>query len=327
MTTRGRKTLPGIGEGVAVNEAAIAQDMEASAQLPAMEAAISEHQGVILAQYGDGLPYERLRYVDKCRYHMARSAEEALEVGRCLIVMKECEGHGNWLNVLEEVGVGADTAQRMMKVAVRFSNTASTRHLVDAAKSKTKLIELLVLDDEEMSALNDGESVRGLQLDDVERMSVSELRRALRQAREDKDAAVSGVQASVSASLAAKDKLIADKSKRIAELVEEKNKREHFTADERAQELEQKLNQRVLISIGSLQPIRQAINDMVALPEVGNGRHFALQSALDRIIAEAMAIAAEYGIQLATLNEFAETFGDPNADDDLPLGAGPDGGE
>jgi len=323
--TRGRKAQEAPITPIAVNEAAIAQDMAASAQLPAMELAIAEHQGAILAQYGDGLPYERLRYVDKCRYHMARSAEEALEVGRCLIVMKECEGHGDWLPLLEDVGIERTAAARLMQVAVKFSNVATSQHLIDAAKSKSKLLELMILDDEEMAALNEGESVRGLQLDDVERMSVSELRRALRQAREDKEAAVADVQSSVSASLAAKDKVIADKSKRIAELVEEKNKRETFTTDERAQELEQQLNQRVLTSIGSLKPVRQVINEFVALPDVGNGHHFAMSAALDRIIAEVMAIASDYGIQLAVINEFSEGFSDPNAGEDFPLGAGPDG--
>jgi len=279
-------------------EEAIRQDMAASAQLPALVAEINEHQGVILAQYGDGLPYDRLRYVDKCRYHMARSAEEALEVGRCLIVMKECEGHGEWIPLLDDLGLGQRTAQKMMQATVRFSNASSTTHLIESAKSKTKLLELMVLDDEELSALNDGESVRGIQLDDVERMSVSELRRALRQTRADKEAEVAKAKATVSSELAAKDKLLADKSRRIAELVEEKNQRECMTEGERADQLMADLTREMLGAVGAMVPVRKAIDRIRALEHCPQPLYVAMQAALHQIMTEAEAIAAEYGISL-----------------------------
>lgn len=301
---------------------AIAQDMAASAQLPALQAEVSEHQGVILAQYGDGLPYERLRYVDKCRYHMARSAEEALEVGRCLIVMKECEGHGDWLPLLDDIGLGLRTAQKMMQATVRFSNASSTTHLLEAAKSKTKLLELMVLDDEELAQLNDGESVRGLQLDDVERMSVSELRRALRQTRADKEAEVAQAKSSVSGELAAKDRIIADSKKRIAELVEEKSQRECMTDGERHGELEEALTQRTLTAVGALAPVRQAIDSIRGLESCPQGLYVASQAALHRIITEAESIAAEYGISLDFgIAAGGDDYDDPNAGEEF--GEGP----
>jgi hypothetical protein len=158
----------------------------------------------VLEQFGDGLPYERNRYIDKARYHMSRTAEEMLEVGRCLLVMKEAEAHGDWMICLESVGIAPRTAQAMMQVTARLANAPTSAHqLIDSIKSKSKVIELLVLDDEKIQELADGGSVAGLTLDDVDRMPVSQLRAALREAKHSSDA---------------KDKLLADKNAKIDEL-------------------------------------------------------------------------------------------------------------
>ncbi|MEY2632357.1 MAG: hypothetical protein RIR00_1011 [Pseudomonadota bacterium] len=138
----------------------------------------------VLEQYGDGLPYDRARYIDKARYHMSRSAEEALEVGKCLVVMREAEPHGDWQICLESIGMERTLAHRMMQAAARFSNVASTQHLLESVKSRTKLFELMVLDDDDIKELSDGGSVAGLTLDEVDRMPVSQLRAALREAKQ-----------------------------------------------------------------------------------------------------------------------------------------------
>ena len=54
--TRGRKAQESTITPIAVNEAAIAQDMAASAQLPAMESAIAEHQGATWLNTEMGFP-------------------------------------------------------------------------------------------------------------------------------------------------------------------------------------------------------------------------------------------------------------------------------
>lgn len=315
MATKGRKPLTPAIQGVDFNDEQAQADLAVADQLPALQAAVSEHQEVILKQYGDGQPYERTRYVDRCRYHMARSAEEALEAGRCLIVMKECEGHGAWQPLLEEIGVGARTAQKMMQATVRYANASSTTHLIDAAKSKTKLLELLVLDDEEMAALNDGETVRGLQLDDVERMSVSELRRALRQARADKEADVAKVRADVAGQMAGKDRLIADGKKRIAELVEEKNHRETLTDSERDAELERQLVAATLEACGSAIYLRKAVDAVRKLDHCSQGLYVAMQGALHRVLTEVESIANDYGVclDIGLPGEDEADYDDPNA--------------
>ena len=63
---------------------------------------------------------------------------------------------------------------------VEVSNASTSTHLIEAAGNKSKLIELLVLDDDQVAELNDGGTVAGITLDDVAAMSVSDLRKALR---------------------------------------------------------------------------------------------------------------------------------------------------
>lgn len=315
-STRGRKALQPDIKGVDFNDEQARADLADADQLPAMELAVATHQQNVLAKYGDGQPYDRTRYIDRCRYHMVRSAEEALEVGRCLIVMKECEGHGAWLPMLKEIGVEARMAQKLMQIAMRYSNAQSTAHLIESAQSKSKLLELLVLDDDELTAINDGETVLGLTLDDVERMSVSELRAQLRMARASNDHVAAEAAAQASTMLAAKDKVIASKSQRISELVEQLNQQEGMTNDERAVLLEERLNGATTGVVTAMVAVRAAIDKIVRDDKAGLGLKTAMAGALGRIVAEVTEIANDYGVALELVPEWAlpETGDQPAAD-------------
>lgn len=144
-----------------------------------------ERTAAIIAQFGDGMPFEVVRYEHVIRGHLSRSAEEMLAAGRALIVAKEHLAHGEWTDFIERIGLADRLSQKMMQAAFKFSNAPLTAHLIEAAGSKTKLFELLVLDDDEIKELADGGTVAGLEIDDIARMSSSELRKALREERED----------------------------------------------------------------------------------------------------------------------------------------------
>ena len=74
---------------------------------------------------------------------------------------------------------------------------------------KSKLLELLVEEDVTLVGLADGEEVNGATLDDIDRMTVRELRLHLRENREQ---------------LVAKDKVLGDKNAKIDELAEKLEK-------------------------------------------------------------------------------------------------------
>jgi hypothetical protein len=135
-------------------------------------------------QYGDIIPYDRNSTIQELRFYLRQTADSILEAGKRLILIKEHEPHGEFLNALDLVGIDRFAASRLMNVAVKFSNLRSNANLDRLGKSK--LIELTILDTEEIGYLIDeGGTVRGLKLDDVDRMSVKELRAALRKSREE----------------------------------------------------------------------------------------------------------------------------------------------
>ncbi|KOQ71683.1 hypothetical protein JY409_03355 [Stenotrophomonas maltophilia] len=190
---------------------------------------LGEHQSEVVDQFGDGLPWHPDHYENAIRSELRRGCEAFLRAGRYLVVARECSAHGEWLGMLGRLGLGPDTAQRMVLAARRLAqvpNTATSRHLIDAVKSESKLIELLSLPEEQFAELAEKGETDGLSLDDVESMTVRELRAAIRDARADLEA----------------------KDQRITKLSDDLNKAEEKTAkaqkkwkkatpDEQSQEL------------------------------------------------------------------------------------------
>jgi hypothetical protein len=120
--------------------------------------------------------------------NMRRSVEACLEVGRGLTVLKAACPHGQFMARLEVLGIDARVAQKFMHSAGKFSNAALTTHLTKAIGNQTKLFEMLILDDEQIEELAETGQTGTLTIDDVERMSVKELRAAVRNLRGDMDA-------------------------------------------------------------------------------------------------------------------------------------------
>ncbi|EMX9224518.1 DUF3102 domain-containing protein [Citrobacter koseri] len=168
--------------------------------------AMTEHRLEIMQQFGDGLPYERDRIVHETRFYMAQSAEAMLEAGKRLVILKENEPHGDFINILEnDLGLEPRVARRMMQASVKFlgNGDQSSKRTALTVLGKTKLYELMVLDDEELDALADGGTVAGATLDDIDRMTSRELKAALREARETN---------------AAQQRVLADKNEKIDSL-------------------------------------------------------------------------------------------------------------
>ncbi|ENC3055665.1 DUF3102 domain-containing protein, partial [Escherichia coli] len=167
--------------------------------------AMIQHRMEIMQQFGDGLPYERDRVVHEARFYMAQSAEAMLEAGKRLIILKENEPHGEFIKILEsELGLAYRTSVRMMQASTKYLSPALKPNVPTLAHlGKAKLFELMTEDDEELAELADGGTVAGLTLDDVDRMSVRELRQALREARETN---------------AAQQRVLADKNEKIDSL-------------------------------------------------------------------------------------------------------------
>ena len=163
------------------------------------------HQQQIMEQFGEGLSYDRERVVHETKFYMAQSAEAMLEAGKRLVILKENEPHGDYLDIIQErLGMEPRIAQKMAQAALKYLSPA----LVNNAKSlshlgKTKLYELMLEDDDDLAALAEGGTIAGLDLDDIDRMTSRELKAALRDAREDADA---------------KQRVLSDKNSKIDDL-------------------------------------------------------------------------------------------------------------
>lgn len=136
--------------------------------------------------YGEELPYERERVVHEAKFFMGKAAQTMLEAGKRLILLKEHERHGDFLEIIQKrLQLSPRTAQIMMKAAVKYSSQAlAGRMHAFTQLGKAKLIELMIEDDKELVYLADGGTLAGLTLDDIDRMSVRDLRSVLRAERQ-----------------------------------------------------------------------------------------------------------------------------------------------
>ncbi len=168
---------------------------------------------MVMEQWGNGESYNEERWVERARQAARKTLEGMFELGRALIVLKEHTEHGRFCEITEiELGLHKREAQRLMNATRRFA----TPQMQKAAQKleglgKSKMLELLVEEDETITELADGGEVDGMTLDDVSRMTVRELRVALRESRETAEA---------------KDKIIADKNKKVDELAEKLTKKQ-----------------------------------------------------------------------------------------------------
>ncbi|MCL1861811.1 MAG: hypothetical protein FWG52_09825 [Proteobacteria bacterium] len=237
--------------------------------------------------------------------NMRRSVEACLEVGRGLRVLKEACEHGNFIARLDVLGLDRHVAARFINAAVKFSNVPTSAHLVQAIGSQSKLLEMLVLDDEQIEELELTGQTGELHLDDIAKMSVKELRSALREARADDEA---------------KSRLLADKNRKIDELTTTRSEpqlaivnwpEEYQGFIAQVQVIRNTLKQ----SIANLDAVRLTV--MQTLPP--EAKPVAEQTAEDDLLASAIETVA---IELSDTFNMAETMlGNVRLDFDRTLAA------
>jgi len=161
----------------------VAEAVQAVNTLAAIDQQAIDNASAVARQFGyDGtLTVGALE--DEIRFYQRRTVEACLELGKRLLILKELTPHGEFESRAELLGISKRMAQKFMSATLKISKTNSNS-LLKAAGTQTKMLELLVLDDGEIEALENGDSVRGVTLDTIETMSVSELKKALRAAQD-----------------------------------------------------------------------------------------------------------------------------------------------
>lgn len=179
---------------------------------------------------------------DGIRFFQRRTVECVLEVGRRLLVLQELTAHGEFHNRLALLGIDKSLGHKFMNATLKFGKVETFP--LSKIGTQSKLLELLVLDDDEIAELESGDTVRGIDLDKIDKMSTSELRKALRAAEADK---------------AAKDQVIADKTNELNKKSEQLVRRAHVEWPEAFEGLMTQLaitRKNLKHAIGSLEVIR-----------------------------------------------------------------------
>lgn len=190
------------------------------------------HSMMVMEQWGNGEVYNEDRWIERGRLAVRQTMEGMFELGRALIVLKEHTEHGRFVEIVKsQFGIDKSAAARLMSATQRFATPQMQKaqaKLMDLGKSK--LLELLVEEDVTLIELADGGDINGYTLDDVDRMTVKELRVALRESRETAEA---------------KDKVIADKNKKVDELAEKLAKKQTAVKEPQAEDVGSELMMRL----------------------------------------------------------------------------------
>lgn len=128
----------------------------------------------------DGEAYSLNACMERAKIHQGQMAEGMLGLGRQLLLMKAHEEHGQFLAVLDELNLAERSARYAMAAVRKFGNRQSI-----AVLGSTKIYALTVLDDDDVKSLVEKDELPGVgTLDEIERMTVRELKAALREERE-----------------------------------------------------------------------------------------------------------------------------------------------
>ena len=214
-----------------ISEDAQAMDLVAA---KAKEAELSTAE-VDKAYLPEGETYNLHITMERARFYKGQVADSLIELGKQLILLKHHEPHGQFLAALEALGMAARSAQYAISAAQRFSNTHTCAYLGNA-----KIRALSVLDDDSIKALEDGGLVEGVgTLDDIERMTVKELKTALREEKKKRKEEREAQEAAIS-----------QKEKKLNELEMELRYREPPTKEQLAQAALDELKKKFFLRVG-----------------------------------------------------------------------------
>ena len=182
------------------------------------------HSMAVMDRFSNGEAYNEAVWIERGRFAVRQTMEGMFELGRALIIIKEHTPHGRFAEIAEkEFGLGRRESQRLMNATLRFIDPKMKQAQPQLMKlGKSKLLELLVEDDDTLLEFAEGGEINGNTLDDVDRMTVKELRVALRESRETAEA---------------KDKVIADKNKKVDELAEKLAKKQTGVREPKAEDV------------------------------------------------------------------------------------------
>lgn len=219
----GRKPLSDISEENTESMELVAQSVEAKA---------SKKQEINTRFLEEGETYNLMVCLEKAKMYQEQMASGMLGLGAQLLLLKANEAHGNFLAAIEELGLAERSARYAMEAALKFGNRQTSADLNILGKEKIRA--LTVLDDDDAQDLVNGDEVDGLgDIDDVAKMTVRELKKALRELRNER----TKTQNEHEKQLEAVEEVVRRKEGKISELEMELAGKQPPTKEELAQKL------------------------------------------------------------------------------------------
>lgn len=116
---------------------------------------------------------------DGIRIYQRRTVEDCLDLGRCLLLLKEITPHGEFAQRIELLGIAERTARRFMQAAAKISQNGHLADLSKRVRSVSAILEFVTHDDEVLEDFAN--------MDAIDTMTSSEIRSRLRQLEEHRD--------------------------------------------------------------------------------------------------------------------------------------------
>lgn len=248
------------------------------------------HSMQVMEQWGNGEVYNEATWIERGRQAVVKTLEGMFELGKALIVLKEHTEHGRFREIVEaEFGIKGSETARLIRATQRFATPQMQKaqpKLITLGKSK--LLELLVEDDDTLVEFAEGGDINGNTLDDVDRMTIKELRLALREAREDSKA---------------KDKVMSEKNAKIDELAEKlaKNKNKQPKPADVVRELSAQLASAEVSARSEISKLKDIFDGLMAHKEAHGSDHTALMvGAINQLILDCETLRSQYQLSHQT---------------------------
>lgn len=137
------------------------------------------------------LAYDRRIYVDEVRFFLQRTAEGIIEAGKRLLVLKEKEGRGQFMKVVEEeIGIPYTSAQRFMNAALKVEKFPQIAAQLPTVGNLNRVYTLLEAPEEDLKELETKGVLAGNTMDDLQSMSVKEMRDLIKKLKHETDKVV-----------------------------------------------------------------------------------------------------------------------------------------
>ncbi|MEX3614642.1 MAG: hypothetical protein VB141_13020, partial [Burkholderia gladioli] len=219
------------------------------------------------------------RLIAECTLRARRFVEDTLELGRGISALREF-GRGAYGEALQRIGVTPDTARRLIRIADKFWGNDHRKPLLSLDTSK--IYELALLDDNVLDDLASNPD----KIDEYDRMSVSQLRAAMRESK---------------AQLDAKDAVAEKNQKKIQSLQEKLARQPAQTPEFLASEVLTQLDVEALECAAKVSAgLRSALTTVLgAIDAHGADRlliHQACSAAIGRVFAAARDLVADFDI-------------------------------